>query len=78
MQIDRSWVIVIHFVWTVAISGYAFGIRSLWFDLIILANAAAAAAVAMFRGEKYGILKVTLWDEVLGFVTVMVLAHLFY
>jgi hypothetical protein len=67
-----------HFVGTVAISGYVFGIGSPWFDFIIFANAGTAAAVATFRGEIYRTLKVTLWDEVFGFLVVLLLAHLFY
>jgi hypothetical protein len=70
--------IALHFIGVIAVSAYFFGIGSGAFYFVILANAGCATATAIHRREKYGLPAVTLWDEVIGFLIVALLARFIY
>lgn len=70
--------IIAHFAWTISIAALFFPINSRPFQIVILVNAVFATLMAASRHEPFGVRKITLWDEAVALVCVVVLGHLLH
>jgi hypothetical protein len=68
--------IALHFIWTILIAVTFFRVGERPFQMVLLVNAGAAAAIAVARHESLRLHRLTLWDEAVGFVGVCAAAGL--
>jgi hypothetical protein len=67
--------IAVHFVWTIGIAVACFKVGDVYFQAVLMFNAAFAVVIAVARKETLRLRRLTLWDEAVAFMGVSAVAH---